>query len=200
VATGKLDEAAPLFEKMGNLLELAGLYEKANRREEAIAIYRKFPDNPAARERLGELLLEGGDAASAIPELEASVEKSPTAANRYALAMAYLRNNNHAKAEPVLQAALAEQPQNIDLRVQYARALRQQKKLAPAAQEFFRVAQAQPQNAEHWSELAGVLVLLEQYPQALGALDKVKALNAEKPGIFIYARLFSTSTRCLSPH
>jgi tetratricopeptide (TPR) repeat protein len=148
---------------------------------------------------LGELLLEGGDAASAIPELEASVEKSPTAANRYALAMAYLRNNNYAKAEPVLQAALAEQPQNLDLRVQYARALRQQKKLAPAAQEFFRVAQAQPQNAEHWSELAGVLVLLEQYPQALGALDKVKALNAEKPGHFYLRAIVLDKHKMLEP-
>lgn len=184
VRTGKLDEAAPLFEKAGNLLELAGLYEKANRRDEAIAIYRKYPDNPAARERLGELLLESGDAANAIPELEVSVEKSPTPANRYALAIAYIRNNNFAKAEPVLEAALAQEPQNLTLRLHYARALRQQKKLAPSAQEFIKVAQAQPGNAEHWSELAGVLVLLEQYPQALGALDKVKALNAEKPGHF----------------
>ena len=76
--TGKLDEAAPWFEKSGNLLELGELYEKANRRADAIGIYRKFPDNPAARERLGELLLESGDAAKAIPELEQSVAKSPT--------------------------------------------------------------------------------------------------------------------------
>jgi tetratricopeptide (TPR) repeat protein len=184
VQTGKLDEAAPLFEQSGNLLELASLYEKANRREEAIAIYRKFPDDPAARERLGELLLESGDAAKAIPELEASVAKSPTAANRYALAMAYVRNNEWAKAEPILQSALAQEQANVGLRVQYARVLRQQKKLAPAAQEFFKAAQLQPENAEHWSELAGVLVLMEQYQQALVALDKVKALNAEKPGHF----------------
>ena len=102
--TGKLDEAAPMFEKSGNLLELGDLYEKANRRAEAIEIYRKFPDNPAARERLGELLLEGGEAAKAIPELEASVAKSPTAANRYALAMAYVKNNEYSKAEPLLQS------------------------------------------------------------------------------------------------
>ncbi|HYP08689.1 MAG TPA: tetratricopeptide repeat protein [Bryobacteraceae bacterium] len=182
--TGKLEEAAPLFEKTGNLLELADWYEKANKREEAIAIYRKFPDEPGVRERLGGLLLESGDSAKAIPELEASVAKSPTAANRYALALAYIGGNEYAKAEPVLQAALADEPQNLNLRLQFARVLRQQKKYAPAAQEFFRVAQTQPDKAEHWSELAGVLVLAEQYPQALAALDKVKALNAEKPGHF----------------
>lgn len=181
---GKLDEAAPYFEKGGNLLELAQLYEKANRTAEAIEIYRKFPDDPGARERLGELLLEGGDAAKAIPELEASVAKSPTVANQFALATAYIRNNEYAKAEPLLQAALEKEPADLELRTNYARVLRQQKKYAPAAEQFFRVVRAKPDRAETWSDLAGVLVLLEQYEQALAALDKVKALNAEKPGHF----------------
>ena len=180
--SGKLDEAAPLFEKSGNLLELAAYYERANRQDEAIAIYRKYPDDPAARERLGELLLEGGDAAKAIPELEAAVAKSPTAANRYALTAAYIRNNEFTKAEPLLRDAVTQEPKNPELRVQYARVLRQLKKLAPAAQEFLSAAQLQPEKPEPWSELAGVLVLLEQYPQAMAALDKVKALNAEQPG------------------
>jgi len=182
--SGKLDQAAPYLEKTGNLLELGQMYEKANRRAEAIEIYRKFPDNPGARERLGELLLEGGEAAKAIPELEASVAKSPTTANRYALATAYIQNNEYAKAESVLQTALAQEPDDLALRMNYARVLRQQKKYAPAAEQFFRVAKAKPDRADAWSELAGVLVLLEQYEQALGALDKVKALNAEKPGHF----------------
>lgn len=184
VRAGKLEEAEPFFEKSGNLLELGELFEKANRRDDAIRIYRKFPDDPAARERLGELLLEGGDAAKAIPELEASVAKSPTAANRYALATAYIRINDYAKAEPLLAAAVEQAPQDLELRLQLARVLRQQKKYVPSAQEFFKVAQAKPDRAEAWSELAGVLVLAEQYPQALAALDKVKALNAEKPGHF----------------
>lgn len=180
--SGKLDEAAPLFAKSGNLLELGELYEKANRRAEAMEIYRKFPDNAAARERLGELLLEGGDAAKAIPELEASVAQSATSANRYALATAYIRNNDFAKAEPLLQAAVGQEPNDIELRLQLARVLRQQRKYPPAADQFFHVAQAKPDRADAWGELAGVLVLMERYPQALTALDRVKALNAEKPG------------------
>ena len=182
--SGKLDEAAPLFEKAGNLLQLAELYEKANRREDAIAIYRKYPDDPAARERLGELLLEGGDAEKAIPELEAAVAKSPTPANRYALAAAYIKTNDYAKAEPLIRASLEQEPANDELRLQYARVLRQQKKYPPAAEQFLKVAQAKPDRAEAWSELAGVLVLMEQYQPAMAALDKVKELNAEKPGHF----------------
>ena len=135
--TGKLDEAAPYFEKGGNLLELAQLYEKANRTAEAIEIYRKFPDDPGARERLGELLLEGGDAAKAIPELEASVAKSPTVANQFALATAYIRNNEYAKAEPLLQTALEKEPNDLELRTNYARVLRQQKKMLPQRSSSF---------------------------------------------------------------
>jgi tetratricopeptide (TPR) repeat protein len=53
------------------------------------------------------------------------------------------------------------------------------KKYPDAAREFYRVAQAKPDSAEAWSELAGMLILLENYPQALAALDRVRALGAE---------------------
>jgi len=39
-----------------------------------------------------------------------------------------------------------------------------------------------PSAAEAWSELSGVLILEEKYPDALAALDKVKALGAEGVG------------------
>lgn len=197
--TGKLEEAAQWFEKSGNLLELGELYEKAGKREQAIEIYRKFPDNPAVRERLGEMLLESGDSAKAIPELEASVQKSPTAANRYALAIAYMRNSDYAKAEPLLEAALIQEPKNLELRLQYARALRQQRKLAPAADQFLKAAQLKPDSAETWSELAGVLVLIEQYQPALNALDRVRALNAEKPGHFYLRAIIMDKHKMFEP-
>jgi tetratricopeptide (TPR) repeat protein len=197
--SGKLDEAAPYLEKSGDLLQLADLYEKANRRDDAIAIYRKFPDNPGARERLGELLLEGGDAAKAIPELESAVASSPTPANRYALATAYIKHNDYSKAEPLLEAAVAQEPENASLRLQYARVLRQQKKYAPAAREFLNTAQRKPADPEPWSELAGMLVLLEQYPQALAALDKIKSLNAEKPGHFYLRAIVLDKHKAFEP-
>ena len=48
--------------------------------------------------------------------------------------------------------------------------------------EFYRVAQLKSDSAEAWSELAGMLVLLEKDAEAIAALDKVRALGAEKPG------------------
>jgi tetratricopeptide (TPR) repeat protein len=183
---GKLAEAEPLYRKVAEatpetLLELATLLEAAGRAPEAAEIYAKFPDNPAARERAGEILLESGKAADAIPQLEASVKQSPTPANRFALAMAYNVTKQFDKAEPLFAQALKDEPNNLSLRMSYARVLREQRKYGPAAQEFARVATAKPDSAEAWSDLAGMLILLENHAQALAALDRVRALNAEKP-------------------
>ncbi len=167
-----------------SLLELASIYEAQKRMPEAMEIYRKFPDDPAVQERLGELLLESGKAADAIPQLEEAVNRSPTAANLYALATAYLANHESSKAIPLLQTALQQEPNNLELRLKYARALRDEKKYPAAAQEFYTVTQRKPDSVEAWGELAGMLILLQQDQQALAALDKVKTLGGEKPGHF----------------
>ena len=187
--SGALAEAANHFRRAGELdpklaeaeLELGMAYEAGGQKQEAISVYRKFPNNAGARERAGQLLLESGKPDDAIAQLEAAVAASPTAANRYALAMAYNLSKQFAKAEPLLQAVLQFDPSNVDIRMTYARVLREQKKYPAAAQEFYRVAQAKPDSAEAWSDLAGMLILMEQYQQALAALDKVRSLGAEKP-------------------
>ena len=188
----KLDEAAPHFRQAATLdpgyrdglLQLAGLYEHEKQLPEAIAIYREFPDDPAAKERLGELLLESGKAADAIPSLEEAVRKSPTAANHYALANAYATQQQFDKACVHLEAALQLEPNNVRLILDHARALRAQRKFPAAAEEFFRATKLQPDSAETWSDLAGVLVLMENYSQAIAALDRVRALGGEKAGHF----------------
>ncbi len=165
-----------------SLLELADLYEKAGSKAEAIALYREFPEDAAARERLGLLLIESGQAGDAIPHLEFAVKQSPTSANRLALAQAYRKNREPDKAVPVLAAAVAAAPADLDLRMSYGRELRDLRRFPDAAEQFGRVAQAKPDWVQAWNELAGVEVVLESYPQALAALDHVRALNAEVPG------------------
>jgi tetratricopeptide (TPR) repeat protein len=206
-ADKKLAEAAPHFEKAAQLdanyrdglLRLAAMYEQEKQFPEAIAIYRQFPDMPAARERLGELLLESGKAADAIPSLEEAVQKSPTAANRYALATAYSTAGQYDKAAAQLDAALQSEPSNVRLRLEYARALRSQRKFAPAAAEFLKAAQLDPNSAETWSDLAGMLVLIENYPQALAALDRVHALGGEKAGHFYLRAIVYDKQRQYKP-
>lgn len=197
VRQNRMDEAEPHFRKAAELdpsfkdalLELASVYEAAKQNEKAIEIYKQFPDNPAAKERLGELLLESGETSAAIPQLEAAVKSSPTTANQYALAMAYVAAKDYAKAEPLFQQAAASEPNNAGLHMALARVLRGQKKYRPAAEEFYRAAQLKPADAEAWSDLAGMLILIENYPQALAALDKVRALGAEKPAHYFFRAL-----------
>ena len=60
------------------------------RTSEAIAIYQQFPENAAAQEHIGQLMLENKKSAEAIAPLEAAMQKDPTPANRLALATAYV--------------------------------------------------------------------------------------------------------------
>lgn len=190
VRQNRLPDADPHFRRAAelspsyrdSLLELAGLLERADRKAEAIALYREFPDNAAARERLGVLLVDSGQPADAIPQLEWAVKQSPTSANRLALAQAYLKNHEPEKAVPLLEAAVDAAPADLDLRMSYARELRDLRRFPAAAEQFARVAQAKPDWVQAWNELAGIEVMLENYPQALAALDRVRALKAEIPG------------------
>lgn len=187
VKLNRLADAAVFYEQASTtdseykpaLLELAQLYEQAKESEKAIAIYRQFPDNPGARERMGELLLEGGKAAEAIPELEKAYTTSPTNANRVALATAYWRSKQPLKAVPLLEQAVAAEPENFELRMYHGRALRDQRKFQPAVREFFRATKIKPDAKEAWSELASSLMLLENYPQSISALDRAVSLGAD---------------------
>jgi tetratricopeptide (TPR) repeat protein len=192
----RLSEAAPHFQNAAQLdpnyrdelLELAGEYEKAGQPADAIAIYRRFPENAAAQERMGELLLETKQFADAIPGLEKAVAASPTPANRLALATAYGLNQQFDKELELLALVVVAEPQNYDLHMRYGRALRDQKKLRSAEQEFLNAVKLRPDSVDALNELASIAIVLEDYPTGLGALDRVKALGKEKPGdIFLRA-------------
>ena len=163
------------------LLELASYHEQAKNREAAIAIYKQFPDNPGARERMGVLLLESGQAVEAVAELENAVKTSPTAANRFALATAYLKSKQNDKALPLIAAAVQQEPRNVELRLTLGRLLREAKNLPGAAAEFYNAAQADPKALMAWRELASTLFLLGNYQGSLAAFDKLRALGEETP-------------------
>lgn len=203
----RLADAAPHFRKAveldpayrTSLLELADYYEKAGQVAEAVAIYQQFPDNPGARERAGELLLESGRAADAIPALEAAVVESPTPANRAALAAAYIRNKQLPEAVQQLQAASAAEPGNIELRMAYGRVLRDSRQYQAAAAQFFTVTKARPDSKEAWNELAAMLILTEAYPQALVALDKAQALSGLTAGLCYFRAIVLDRTKQYQP-
>jgi tetratricopeptide (TPR) repeat protein len=185
--TGDLSQAAERFERAAQmepayqeaLLELAEQYEKAQKPREAAAIYARFSENPAARERAGEILLAGGDAQQALPHLEYAVKNSPTSANRLALATAYLAVKDPERGIRTLSEALTADPKNRDLRLLAGRVLRDHKRYTDAAAQFLQAAAIDPNSTEIWGEVAAVSILADNYPQALAALDRVKSLGAE---------------------
>ncbi len=65
--------------------------------------------------------------------------------------------------------------------------------------QFARAAQLKPDFVQAWNELAAMLTSLEQYPQALAALDRVQALGAEIPGNHYLRALILDRTHQLKP-
>ncbi|MBV8818409.1 MAG: tetratricopeptide repeat protein, partial [Acidobacteriaceae bacterium] len=122
VKQNRVGEAGPHFRNAAELdpqyrnglLELAGLLEESQP-DDAIAIYRQFPENAAAQERAGALLIKQGKAKDAVASLEDAVAKSPTVANKAALATAYLRSKQKDKAFPIVAELLKEQPDDFEL-------------------------------------------------------------------------------------
>ena len=186
----KLSEAAPHFRKAADLdpnyrdelFELAAEYEKAGQVNDAVAIYRQFPENAAAQERMGELLIESKRFADAIPGLEKAVAASPTSANRLALATAYGLNKQFDKELELLGLVVAAEPRNYDLHMRYGRALRDRHKMPPAEQQFLAAVKIKPDSVDALNELASLAIVLEDYPTGLTALDRIRALGKEKPG------------------
>jgi tetratricopeptide (TPR) repeat protein len=189
---GHRNEAEPHYRKAVNLdhsyhtflLELATLYEQNDELAQALDIYREFPDDAGAQERAGVLLLQTGQSAAAIATLEPIVAKSPTPANQVALAQAYVKEKQLAKAEPLTAKGVAAAPEDFDLRMFYGRILRDERRFPSASEQFSAAAKIKPDAVEAWTELAGVLIMAEQPVDGLAALDRVRALGAETSGHF----------------
>ncbi len=181
-AAVEFDKAAKLDASYSNaVLELADWYERNKKNDEAVTLYSRFPENAAAQERAGELLREAGRTADSIPYLERSVQRSPTAANRLALATAYVDTKQAEKAAQLLTQALTADPRDFELRMVAGRLLRSRKQYAASIQQFLQAATVKPDSVEAWNDVASSAILAENYPQAMAALDKVKELGAEKP-------------------
>ena len=194
---GKMEEALPCYRRAAQidpeyrpfLIEFASRLEEKGRDQEAIPLYREFPGVAEAEERLGHLLLKAGQAAEALPHLRQAVESSPTRANRFALAIAYDRTDEPDNAVAQLDLALEEDPGNFDLLMMKGRIRRDQRKSALAAQTFLDAARLRPDALEAWRELAGMLILIEDYPRALAALDRLEVLGDPLPAVHFWKAL-----------
>ncbi len=203
----KLADSDPHFRRAGELdpkyreylLELASLYEQAKQPADAIKIYREFPENVAAREHLGQLMLETKQYADAIPQLESAFAKDPTAANRLALAEAYIFTSQNEKAVPLLDKAIAADPENYDLRMIYARALRDRKQFPAAANQFYAAAKLKPSEFKTWDQLGDMLYMMGDFDRALEAFTKAHELGDDAPGNWFFRAITLDKLRQTNP-
>lgn len=187
--SGQWRAAAQAFEKasqkepgdFGLAMALANARERAGEPRRAAEIYARFPDQPAALERLGVLELEAGSLDAAIRHLEAARQKGPSPAILYALATAYLRSRQLEQSAAAAAALAGLEPDNPEVRLFFGRILRDQKKYAEAAAQFQAAARLAPRSGEAWNELAAMLMLLKQYESALQALEKAREINGDTP-------------------
>jgi protein O-GlcNAc transferase len=190
----RLDDALPHYRQAvvldpalkSYLLEMAAAFSAAHQTDHALALLKEFPDDASAREESGRLYLAAKRPADAVPEFQAAVALSPTAANRLALATAYLESGQSDAAKPLLEQALTSDPNDFDLRMALGRIHRDKRDYLAAANQFLAAARLKPDSVAAWNEAVSVLVLAEQYPEALAALDKVHNLNADTAGDLYY--------------
>ncbi len=202
----KLAEAAEQLRAAADaegLLELAAAYERTTDPAPAIAIYQEFaashPNDAAVQERLGVLMMNSGRAGEAIPHLENAVKGSPTAANRFALATAYLRDKQPQKATESMNEAIAADPKNPELFIASAGLHRDQKNFKVAAEQFWRATQLKPESKEAWSGMATMLLSLENYAQSVAAFDKLESLGDASPGLYFLRALAFDKTHNYKP-
>jgi len=195
VAAGKLDPKSAAVE--------AGLGRARARQkklEEAAVDFRKAAElDPSYRNELLELATLYEDNGQFDKALELYSQFPDNAGARERMAILFIKTGKPAEAAPLLEQILAKEPGNVGLRLTYGRVLRDLKKYQAAAVEFSRVVQAKPDLVEGWGELAGMLVLLENYPGALAALDRLKALGAEAPGHLYLRAIILDKIRQLRP-
>jgi tetratricopeptide (TPR) repeat protein len=207
VQQGKIVDSEPYFRKAAELepkyrdylLQLAGLYEKGGQTAEAIAIYREFPENGAAQAHAGELLLESRKYEDAVPRLEEAYGKDPTPANRSSLAAAYVFTRKLDKALPLLEQCVAAAPADYDMRMMYARALRDRRQFPAAAKQFYEAARLKPAEPKSWTELGDMLYMAGDLPQALGAFEQAAKTGEPSAGNWFLRAIILDKLRQVKP-
>jgi tetratricopeptide (TPR) repeat protein len=148
---------------------------------------------------MGELLLESKQFEDAVPRLEEAFGKDASPVNRSALAAAYVFTRKLDKALPLLEQSVAAEPGNYDLRMMYARALRDQRQFPPAARQFYEAAKLKPAEPKPWTELGGMLYMAGDLPQALTAFEQAAKNGENAAGNWFLRAIILDKLRQIKP-
>ncbi len=186
---GRLHESVPYYMRAaaidprfeGTLMGIAERLERLGAKQDALELYRRHarsrPNDAAAQEQIGILLLEDGNLRAAVKALERAVSIEPRSERHAALAEAYRRAGDADSAREQLRLAAHASPASAEARVRYANSLLQIQDYELAAREYLGACEADARSRDAWNGLAFALFQLGNFPGSLRALRESESLG-----------------------
>jgi Tfp pilus assembly protein PilF len=202
-AVPSLEQAYAKDPTEANRVALAMAYQFSGKGEKALPLFERAaaadPANFDIHMMYARALRDAQQYPEAVQQFEEAVKIKPTTANRTELALAYQLNKQVEKALPLFDQAAAAEPANFDIHMMYARALRDAKRFPAAIRQFNEAIQIKPDDVRAWSNLAGVLYVTDDLPQALAAFDRARQLGENTPGNWFLRAIILDKLRQLKP-
>jgi Flp pilus assembly protein TadD len=98
-----------------------------------------------------------------------------------------------------LQQASAASPQDFEVRMAYARGLRDRREFTTAAEQFYQAAKLRPTEVRPWTELGSVLYLAGNLPESLAAFEHARDLGENSAGLWFSRAIILDKLRQLQP-
>ena len=192
---GHREEAEPHYRKAvaldpsykDALLDLAfALRSQSPERRKRSQSTENFPQTPELRSEWARCCSNPAMPPTPLPRSKRPSRNPPTPPPGSRSRKPTCRKSSRPRPSRLAALVLAATPQDTELRMFYARLLRDQRKFSEAAAQFQAVTQTKPDSVAAWNELAGVYLVDEKYPQALAAFDHVRELGAETTANFFF--------------
>jgi len=151
-------------------LWLARLYRLQNDQDKAESVLRALlgrePANESGVEQLTQLLLDEGKSQEAISSLQGILQRAPTPRMWELLGDAYNQIHDLANAEQAYRKASEAQPGDVNHRKELAQILLGEEKFPEALDQFQRLSQMDPDDADNYLRLAEIYRQLKQLDKA----------------------------------
>jgi tetratricopeptide (TPR) repeat protein len=195
VAKDSLHKAIEHFEALTRLdptdtdsyITLGRLYRLNNEPSKAEEIFRKAlnadPNSRSALVYLAQLYSDQGTYDQAVELLKKIPESEMDVQTRSLLGLAYLQAGEFDNAAATYEKALAQEPENLDVRRAYAEALLRRGKSAEARTELQRVLKSDPEDGNSHLRLGQLDRQEGNFDSARKELERAKTLMPDNPEV-----------------
>ena len=176
---------------------LGRLYKLNNQGEKAEEAFRKvLTTDPASRDALlslGQLYIDQGEYDQAIDLLGKLPEDDRDSSLLGMLAYAYGQNHDVDKSSETFEKALAQEPDNQELRRSYADVLMGNGRSEAAREQLKKILQADPQDGSTYLRLGQLDRQIGQFDQARQELERARTLMPDNPEVSYQQALLEDS-------